>query len=190
MLPQSDYNVIASGNNGYTASAGYNLVTGLGTPVANVLVPDLIAYQGPGTTYSGATVAPMQSSGLVNTGSSDSGSMDVFSVFDALPTKGALNGHAQPQPRVVLQVNRDFGATRTGTAESPGFGCGPGSGRPPRRQLAPDLHRRPGVRATLGHEAAREVGKLAARLPKGWMAVLMSPAGMCLDDGMAIHQCE
>ena len=47
MLPQSDYNVIASGNNGYAAGAGYNLVTGLGTPVANLLVPDLIAYQGP-----------------------------------------------------------------------------------------------------------------------------------------------
>ena len=37
-LPQSDYNVITSGSNGYTANAGYNLVTGLGTPVANLLV--------------------------------------------------------------------------------------------------------------------------------------------------------
>ena len=53
MLPQSDYNVITSGNNGYAAGAGYNLVTGLGTPVANLLVPDLIAYQGPGTSYAG-----------------------------------------------------------------------------------------------------------------------------------------
>ena len=35
-LPQSDYNVIAGGNNGYAAQAGYNLVTGLGTPVANL----------------------------------------------------------------------------------------------------------------------------------------------------------
>ncbi len=53
MLPQSDYNAITSGTNGYTASAGYNLVTGLGTPVANLLVPDLIAYQGAGTTLFG-----------------------------------------------------------------------------------------------------------------------------------------
>ena len=58
-LPQSDYNVITSGSNGYTADAGYNLVTGLGTPVANLLVPDLVAYQGPGTSYSGPTVAPL-----------------------------------------------------------------------------------------------------------------------------------
>jgi subtilase family serine protease len=41
MLPQSDFNTIDSGTNGYSAGAGYNLVTGLGTPVANLLVPDL-----------------------------------------------------------------------------------------------------------------------------------------------------
>ena len=35
-------------------------MTGLGTPVANLLVPDLVAYQGPGTTYSGPTVGPLQ----------------------------------------------------------------------------------------------------------------------------------
>jgi len=91
MLPPSDYNAVTSGNNGYTASAGYNLVTGLGTPVANLLVPDLIAYQGTGTTYSGSTVAPLQSSGLVNTGTTDSGPMDVFSVFDSFTvTQGGL----------------------------------------------------------------------------------------------------
>ena len=73
MLPKSDYNSIASGNNGYSAGAGYNLVTGLGTPVANLLVPDLIAYHGPGTSYSGPTVTPLQNAGLVNTGTKDSG---------------------------------------------------------------------------------------------------------------------
>ena len=57
-LPQSDYNMITSGSNGYTANAGYNLVTGLGTPVANLLVPDLVAYQGPGTTYAARPSAP------------------------------------------------------------------------------------------------------------------------------------
>ena len=57
-LPQSDYNVVASGSNGYSASTGYNLVTGLGTPVANLLVADLVDYQGPGTAYTGPAVAP------------------------------------------------------------------------------------------------------------------------------------
>ena len=45
-LPQSDYNAITSGSNGYNANAGYNLVTGLGTPVANLMVPDLACLPG------------------------------------------------------------------------------------------------------------------------------------------------
>ncbi len=84
MLPRSDYDAITSGFNGYTAGAGYNQVTGLGPPVANLLVPDLIAFEGAGTTYSGATVAPLQNSGFVNAGTTDSGPMDVFSVFDSV----------------------------------------------------------------------------------------------------------
>src|SRR5262249_23470574 len=84
MLPQSDYNAIDTGTNGYSADAGYNLVTGLGTPVANLLVPDLVVYQGSGTVYSGPTVGALQDADLVDTGSSSSSTIDVFSVFDAL----------------------------------------------------------------------------------------------------------
>jgi hypothetical protein len=46
-LPSTDFNDITSGNNlvgtgaGYTATAGYDLASGIGTPVANLLVPDL-----------------------------------------------------------------------------------------------------------------------------------------------------
>ncbi len=97
MLPQSDYNVITSGTNGYSAGGGYNLVTGLGTPVANLLVPDLIAYKGPGTSYTGPTVAALQNTGLVNTGTSDSGPMDVFSVFDSWTVPDNGLGEAQGQ---------------------------------------------------------------------------------------------
>ena len=44
-LPNSDFNEVTSGNNGvYSAGPGYNLCTGLGTPVANSLVFDLAAY--------------------------------------------------------------------------------------------------------------------------------------------------
>ncbi len=93
-LPQNDYNDISSGYNGYTAAAGYNLVTGLGTPVANLLVPDLIAYQGPGTTYAGPTVAPMQSSELVNTGAVVSSPINAFSIFDSLTISSQPMGQA------------------------------------------------------------------------------------------------
>jgi fibronectin-binding autotransporter adhesin len=41
-LPSSDFHDITTGYNGYSAGVGYDLVTGRGTPIANLLVPDLI----------------------------------------------------------------------------------------------------------------------------------------------------
>ena len=43
-LPASDFHDIIYGNNGDPAGPGYDLATGLGTPVANLLVPDLASY--------------------------------------------------------------------------------------------------------------------------------------------------
>jgi hypothetical protein len=84
-LPQTDYNSITSGSNGYNANAGYNLVTGLGTPVANLMVPDLIAYQGPGTIYSGPTVSPLQDATLYgNWAAGATGTINAFNIFSAL----------------------------------------------------------------------------------------------------------
>ena len=103
-LPQSDYNVISSGNNGYSAAAGYNLVTGLGTPVANLLISDLVAYQGPGTSYSGPTVAAMQNAGLVETEASDGGPDNVFSVFDSFTLTSNVTG--QTWGRDASSTNR------------------------------------------------------------------------------------
>ncbi len=39
--PEQDFHDITSGDNGYSAGVGYDLVTGRGSPVANLLVPDL-----------------------------------------------------------------------------------------------------------------------------------------------------
>ena len=44
-LPSADFHDIVYGSNGYSAGPGYDLVTGLGTPVANLLVPALASYQ-------------------------------------------------------------------------------------------------------------------------------------------------
>jgi hypothetical protein len=44
-LPSTDFHDITTGSNGtYSATPGYDLVTGLGTPVANLLVPALAGY--------------------------------------------------------------------------------------------------------------------------------------------------
>jgi hypothetical protein len=51
-LPSSDFHDITTGNNGFAATTGYDLASGLGTPVANTLVPDIVSN------YSGTTHAP------------------------------------------------------------------------------------------------------------------------------------
>ncbi len=43
-LPASDFYDITSGYNGFSAGAGYDEVTGRGSPIANLLVPDLASY--------------------------------------------------------------------------------------------------------------------------------------------------
>jgi hypothetical protein len=44
-LPESDFHDITTGSNGtYSATPGYDLVTGRGTPIANLLVPALAGY--------------------------------------------------------------------------------------------------------------------------------------------------
>jgi hypothetical protein len=54
-LPGSDFHDVTSGSNGYAAGAGFDLVTGRGTPVANLLVPGLV--NGAGSTAHPPTVA-------------------------------------------------------------------------------------------------------------------------------------
>jgi hypothetical protein len=94
-LPQADYNIITSGSNGYTAHAGYNLVTGLGTPVADRFVADLVAYNGPGTTYAGAKVGALQDATLVNTGWGGNATSNVFGVFLAFTVSSSGLAHGQ-----------------------------------------------------------------------------------------------
>ena len=45
-LPSSDFNDITSGFNGYSATPGYDLVIGLGTPKSNLLVAGLLSANG------------------------------------------------------------------------------------------------------------------------------------------------
>ena len=43
-IAPGDFHDVTQGNNGYAAGLGYDLVTGLGTPKANLLLPDLAAF--------------------------------------------------------------------------------------------------------------------------------------------------
>jgi hypothetical protein len=55
-LPASDFHDITSGNNGYQAGPGYDFVTGLGTPKANLVVPALASPTLPNIAVTSATV--------------------------------------------------------------------------------------------------------------------------------------
>ena len=106
-LPQSAFNVIASGFNGFNAGTGYNLVTGLGTPQANLLVPDLVAWTGAGTNYQGSAVRPLQAANLVYHGTTNDGSTSIVNVFDALSvaTVGNTLPVVQPQNPLPSSLN-------------------------------------------------------------------------------------
>jgi hypothetical protein len=68
-LPSSDYHDITSGSNGYAATTGYDLVTGLGSPKANLIVAGLVSDASVARAATGST-----SASSVNSGSSPSSS--------------------------------------------------------------------------------------------------------------------
>jgi hypothetical protein len=98
---------------------GYNLVTGLGTPVANLLVSDLVAYQGPGTVYNGPTVGPLQSTSLDTNWTGSGGPINVFSVFDSLTVTSAGINHTRPSDVTGQQRALGHGTNRLRLAERP-----------------------------------------------------------------------
>jgi hypothetical protein len=110
--PASNFNSITSGSNGaYTAAAGYNLVTGLGTPVANLLIPSLIAYQG--MSPANAIASP---NGVVNPNTiagTNALAGRVFNVFSALALEAPPPRHIADHDRVAMpsSSSSDPGAT-------------------------------------------------------------------------------
>src|SRR5439155_7336564 len=58
-LAAADFHDITTGSNGYKAGVGYDAVTGRGSPIANLVVHDLVAYGA--TTTAAAHIAPSTS---------------------------------------------------------------------------------------------------------------------------------
>jgi hypothetical protein len=65
-LPSSDFHDVTSGSNGYLATTGYDLVTGLGSPKANLVVAGILSAngvsQGPSASQTVATTSTKTSS--------------------------------------------------------------------------------------------------------------------------------
>jgi hypothetical protein len=114
-LPQNDYQSITTGSNGYSAGPGYNLVTGLGTPVANLLVGDLIAYQSGAFAPSGPTVGHITSTDLVNSGAGTPGANGTANVF-ALEIVGRYGAEPVPgRAPSAAPLEETFGGMASGT---------------------------------------------------------------------------
>jgi subtilase family serine protease len=97
-LSSADFNSITSGTNGgYTAAAGYNMVTGLGTPMADRLVPDLVAFRPTGV--SSGYVPPTGPSGAAGSSSGTTNALATFNVFNALVVAGPSLARVPNVPR-------------------------------------------------------------------------------------------
>jgi hypothetical protein len=57
-LPARDFHDITSGYNGFSAGLGYDFVTGRGSPISNLLIPDLVRYGIPTVTSITPTHGP------------------------------------------------------------------------------------------------------------------------------------
>ena len=61
-LPASNYHDITSGSNGHSATVGYDLATGIGTPIASLLVGDLAGSR----TITGRAFVDLNGDGIFN----------------------------------------------------------------------------------------------------------------------------
>ena len=95
-LPSSDFHDITQGDNGYSAGPGYDLVTGLGSPKANLLIPQLaadgLASQAGIVIQPPASVAAGGSFGLVAAAEDPFGVTDLS--FDGTATLTLVSGPA------------------------------------------------------------------------------------------------
>ncbi len=90
-LPSSRFRDIVSGNNGYPAGPGYDLTTGLGSPIANLLVPSLVGTaQVSGTVFNDAN-----GNGTLDGGENG---LSGWTVYEDLNNNGALD----PQTTTTL----------------------------------------------------------------------------------------
>jgi hypothetical protein len=80
-LSAADYHDVSSGGNGYEAGPGYDLVSGLGSPAADLVIADLVAYTG--GAGSATPVAPIASSGLVLSADAGRGGGSIEAVAQA-----------------------------------------------------------------------------------------------------------
>jgi len=117
--PASDFHDITQGNNGYSAGVGYDLVTGLGSPVANLLLPDLAGTAG---TISGHAYSDNNGNGVFDAGDTPLAGARVYldnnnnGTYDVSGTRAPSSGTVN----VAIPDNDTFGAINALTVSGMG----------------------------------------------------------------------
>ena len=125
-LPAADFHDITSGNNGYAAGAGYDMVTGFGSPIGPKLAADLAANAAPTPSIGGFTVSPTS----VTAGASFT--LTASNVAETGGTITAVRFYRESNGSVGLQIGSDVlvgtgtqaGSTWTLTVSSSGLAAG------------------------------------------------------------------
>jgi subtilisin-like proprotein convertase family protein len=73
-LPGADFHDVITGSNGYSAGPGYDLVTGRGSPIANLLIPDLAGV----ASISGTVYQDTNSNGSIDAADAPMAGVTVF----------------------------------------------------------------------------------------------------------------
>ena len=110
-LPSNAFHDITTGFNGYFASQGYDLVTGLGTPVANVLVPDVLSASG---VSANTIVSPTPNSTPAH------GNWNQHLVVVTSPSSGSSNGVNGSSSSSSSTVSTGTAAASTATSVTAG----------------------------------------------------------------------
>ncbi len=95
-LPSSSFNDITSGNNGYSATTGYDLVTGLGSPKSQLVVAGLLSASGVSSTTTTSTNA--------STGSTSPGSTTSHHFVLTVASTGLVSSSTTTSNQAVASV--------------------------------------------------------------------------------------
>jgi subtilase family serine protease len=161
----ADFHDITTGNNGYKATTGYDLVTGLGTPVANRVIADLVAAGS--STASGASSGSGGSSSSGSTGSTPAGSTPTGSTPSGSTPTGSTPSGSQPSS------GTGSGGPQVNVEPAPGFGprlmlflaVPAGQGQPVYLPVSVTIPSSTPLSAPLGAVALAATGNVAAGAP-------------------------
>ena len=140
-LPTSDFHDITSGSNGqYSATKGYDEVTGLGSPVANLVAQGLVGVTAAQQTYTTATLTTTTHRGGFFFGENRFDDVDGDDASSLLITGATFNSVAGSGTPASSGTNATANSGSSATA-GVGMRCARGGRfRPARRQLAGQRH--------------------------------------------------